>query len=122
MAHVVVNVAPVVLEPQPFDGIDHTVWMGPVEDEPVLATIRFARPVGDHGHGGVVQPTLKSSSERGAGGEADEMMRIESPAARCGSPTQRQVADDKINKLLHGGLLRPARQTRRHCRPRCRRT
>lgn len=57
MAHVAVDLAPVVVESEPPGGVDHTAWTGPVDDEIVLATIRFARPVGD-GHEVLVRPTF----------------------------------------------------------------
>lgn len=58
MGHVAVDVAPVVVEPEPAGGVEATLWTGPVEDDTVLATIRFARPIGDGGHEVVVRPTF----------------------------------------------------------------
>lgn len=58
MAHVAVDVAPVVVEPEPAGGVDCTTWTGPVQDETILASIRFARPVGGGGHEVVVRPTF----------------------------------------------------------------
>lgn len=58
MGHVAVDVAPVVVEPEPPGGVNATLWTGPVEDETVLATIRFARPAGDGRYEVLVRPTF----------------------------------------------------------------
>lgn len=58
MGHGAVDVAPVVVKPNPPGGVDATVWTGPVEDETVLATICFARPIGEGGQEVVVRPTF----------------------------------------------------------------
>jgi hypothetical protein len=79
VSHVAVDLGPVSVEPEPLGGVQWAAWEGPVEDETVLATLTFARPIDGSGHEVEVRPNVRIRATGVHHGPNDRQRRLACP-------------------------------------------